>query len=108
QSLPAVTENDRLVPPLADTACPPGLRSNVHTAPATPACVTVDRWSPTEMVPMRCPSARLGATLKPTVASPFPRTAVVNVIQLASVVAVHAHPVETWSSRVSPAAPTVR
>ena len=82
----------------------------MHADPATPACVTVDRWSPTVMVATRWSSARLGATLNATVASPLPRTGVVNEIQLASVAAVqeHALPPETRISRVSPAAATVR
>ena len=58
-----------------------------------PACVTVNLWSPTTIVPTRAlPRRDCGATLKPTVPSPLPVTGVVNEIQLASVAAVHEQP----------------
>jgi hypothetical protein len=74
----------------------------------TPACVTVNVCPPTVIVPVRLALPVLAATLNDTVAVPVPLAALVTVIQLAVLDAVHAQPamVVTVNDPVPPAAGT--
>jgi hypothetical protein len=68
----------------------------VHDAAA---CVTVNVWPPTVIVPLRWLVDVLAVTLKATVVLPVPPAALVTVIQLALLVAVQAHPLPVVSAK---------
>jgi hypothetical protein len=99
-----VTDTGVPAPPVAATLWLLGAIVYVHAG--FPVCVTVARWPPITTPPMR--SSLPGATVKFTVAVPVPLAGGDNVIQLTSVVAVHAHspPVVTVTLAPPPFRPT--
>jgi hypothetical protein len=100
----AVTVADPVLP-VATMEAPVGAMENVHGAAA---CVTVNTWPATVIVPLRCEAFGFAVALKPTEALPLPVAPLVTVSHDGSLLAaVHAHPpgAVTAVVPVPPAAP---
>jgi len=81
------------LPPDDSTDCDAGEIEYVHDGGGgggAPACVTVNVWPETEIVPLRAAPV-LAAALKPTLPLPLPEAPLVTVIHAAPADAVHVH-----------------
>lgn len=97
-----------LIVPVLASDVTEALVGDIVNEQLTPACVTVNVWPATVIVPVRVRPAAFAATLKPTLPVPLPVPPEVTVIHDALVTAVHAQPevAVTVNELVPPSAPS--